>query len=593
MSNIKLKNHNWDTTGVYDSTLGKTQRQVNADLTANKVNTSDYAPATKTSEMTQSVGKDSSGKLWTTPVSSASIASATETWLANNITQETGYVIDESLSVKGAAADASACGDLKSSIDKTLLDEYSIIQRPYLGRTFVANNLTVNQKGLELEINGTITKDTLLFLDKDQIDYPWGNGLNTNFFRTYNPFHVIDVTPGHTYCAHLKMKSGTITKDGVSYTSEQDFGSVNVVRLWLMKSNAAASSDNYTSHIGGTFVINESQVGTLVFYCYNGITADNAVFEVWLEDVTLKKYKMSEKIAFAIDFIPNYWEEEINEGIARANAAIYGNGNSSSILFITDCHWSHNAQKSPAIAKKILNSCNINWFINGGDMLEAHTLSKETAETEIQDCINAFYGSRLPMFTVYGNHDRNRNSNTNYSDRLISFNEHHMLTNKSFNPNPYITYVADKTSYYWEDENYRYVALYWYDSENRTMTYIEELMNTNKPIIIICHGIYFVLADDPTEDVIDNGWILYNLEPYKSKIRCFIQGHTHLDGLRYAWNTVPIICCTCDRLYDETLGTNEEQALSVITVSSEKVIVTRIGRGSDFVVESNTPIFTR
>ena len=111
MSNIKLKDHNWDTTGIYDSTLGKTQKQVNADLTANKVNTSDYAPATKTSEMTQSVGKDSNGKLWTTPVSSATIVSATENWLANNITQETGYVIDDSLSVSGAAADAGAVGD--------------------------------------------------------------------------------------------------------------------------------------------------------------------------------------------------------------------------------------------------------------------------------------------------------------------------------------------------------------------------------------------------------------------------------------------------------------------------------------------------
>lgn len=29
MSNIKLKDHNWDTTGIYDSVLGKTQRQIN------------------------------------------------------------------------------------------------------------------------------------------------------------------------------------------------------------------------------------------------------------------------------------------------------------------------------------------------------------------------------------------------------------------------------------------------------------------------------------------------------------------------------------------------------------------------------------
>lgn len=118
MSNIKLKDHNWDTTGIYDSTLGKTQRQVNADLTANKVNTSDYSPETKTSEMTQSVGKDSSGKLWTTPASSATIVSATENWLSNNVDPDTGYVLDRSLSVANAAAPADLVGDLKSSFDK-------------------------------------------------------------------------------------------------------------------------------------------------------------------------------------------------------------------------------------------------------------------------------------------------------------------------------------------------------------------------------------------------------------------------------------------------------------------------------------------
>ena len=157
MESIKLKTKYLDTQGIYDSNAGKTQDEINAEkytkpsggipksdlanavqeslnladsaiqqhqslsayrtsaaqdtIDAGKVNTVDYNPVAKTSEMTKSVGKDSSGKLWTEPVESSEVVSATENWLSENIAQETGYVIDDSLSVTGAAADAKATGD--------------------------------------------------------------------------------------------------------------------------------------------------------------------------------------------------------------------------------------------------------------------------------------------------------------------------------------------------------------------------------------------------------------------------------------------------------------------------------------------------
>ena len=43
---------------------------------------------------------------------SQNIADATANWLEENITQETGYVLDDSLTVTGAAADAKAVGDI-------------------------------------------------------------------------------------------------------------------------------------------------------------------------------------------------------------------------------------------------------------------------------------------------------------------------------------------------------------------------------------------------------------------------------------------------------------------------------------------------
>lgn len=82
-----------------------------------KVDIVDYAPESKTSDMTQAVGKDASGKLWTTPTANqAGIVAATEAWLANNVDPSTGYVVDASLSIAGAAADAKATGEVKSAL---------------------------------------------------------------------------------------------------------------------------------------------------------------------------------------------------------------------------------------------------------------------------------------------------------------------------------------------------------------------------------------------------------------------------------------------------------------------------------------------
>ena len=68
-------------------------------------------PVEKTNLMTQPVGKDANGKLWTVPVQQSAIVSATENWLSNNISQDGDYIVDESLSIPGAIADAKVVGD--------------------------------------------------------------------------------------------------------------------------------------------------------------------------------------------------------------------------------------------------------------------------------------------------------------------------------------------------------------------------------------------------------------------------------------------------------------------------------------------------
>ena len=49
------------------------------------------------------------------PASDAQVTSAVNTWLGNNIAQETGYVLDSTLTMSNAASPASAVGDVKSA----------------------------------------------------------------------------------------------------------------------------------------------------------------------------------------------------------------------------------------------------------------------------------------------------------------------------------------------------------------------------------------------------------------------------------------------------------------------------------------------
>lgn len=49
------------------------------------------------------------------------VAEVTREWIAENLMQETGYVIDQSLSVPNAAADASRVGEIKKAINSTLV----------------------------------------------------------------------------------------------------------------------------------------------------------------------------------------------------------------------------------------------------------------------------------------------------------------------------------------------------------------------------------------------------------------------------------------------------------------------------------------
>ena len=119
---------------------------------ANKVPKTDYAPELKTDAMTQPVGKDEDGKLWTAPTGGGSSGGSS-------------VAIDDTLTVSGAAADAKTVGALFDAIRGEMdnlhpLEIKSFTVYPDIvekGSTVTAQvfSYSVNRTSAETKIDGT------------------------------------------------------------------------------------------------------------------------------------------------------------------------------------------------------------------------------------------------------------------------------------------------------------------------------------------------------------------------------------------------------------------------------------------------------
>lgn len=483
--------------------------------------------------------------------------------------------------IVGLSNDLQIVNGVLQTNDEIINESNRLIKRMPLYAYRNCGGLDVTFKGKKIQISGT-NSDSAIVLETD-LD----RSMNGVFYRQANNAglygdiadYAVPITPGH-YKLRFKMVSGTVSRNENTYTSNEDFVG-NVINVYLWKSTAASASDYYikTSATNTDLTINDSAVGLLTMYIYQNCIFNNAVFELYVEDAAEETK------------LPKYWETEIESSIEDINDNIFSSGNeSTTICFVTDCHWSNNQKWSPLIVQRLLDSCNINFFINGGDMVHQRYQDREQPKNELIECINAFRGCSKPMITVYGNHDRNTNGNSGHPELYLSKAEHANLVFKSFLPKSDITLLAnDYDAFYWEDYNYRYVCLYWYLSASHAASYAAEMFNTTKKVIIICHGIYFYLDNDTSKDTIDNGWILNFCEPYKSQIRCFIQGHVHRDGIRFAWGEVPIVVIDCDTINAfSTIGTITEQSVAVITIDNNAINVVKVGKGADFVVDSES-----
>lgn len=119
-----------------------------------------------------------------------------------------------------------------------------------------------------------------------------------------NCAYNLPLIAGHTYQMRLKFKSGTMEKEGITYTPTSTFpNDISFFRSILMKTSGTSWSDYWvrTKWLGLTdsdpAVVNASTSAGAVGYVYSGVTFNDAVFEVYLEDLDEIPYTIDEDVA--------------------------------------------------------------------------------------------------------------------------------------------------------------------------------------------------------------------------------------------------------------------------------------------------------
>lgn len=174
----------------------------------------------------KSVDEDGKPTAWESePVDTETIVEATDAWLEENISQETGYVLDRSLESSEAAAPADLVGELKTAL--TEMEDAT---------TF-----------------STVAGTNLIPISADGVGAYYRSGTNITYNASYTDYHyvVIDVKPNTRYFISTNPRWWVLGgSDGKAISGEASFSpstkkfidTGNAVKLYLTYSNSIWNS---------------------------------------------------------------------------------------------------------------------------------------------------------------------------------------------------------------------------------------------------------------------------------------------------------------------------------------------------------------
>lgn len=408
---------------------------------------------------------------------------------------------------------------------------------------------------------------------------------------------------GHKYAIQIDIVSGEYPS-GVSYKPYLDMRTQSGSSVLF--GNGADAALGEIHQWDCTFVPEAICLGIRAGTYSNVVFRYRIVDLTLLPDTDIETNFLMREIGNYI--VPPYFDSHITTAIGEINTAINGNKtvgtygtDIEAFVFITDPHWGANKKHSPALIKKVMESCPVSTVICGGDVIESHSATKAGAVAELKDFTDAITG--IPCydyFCVFGNHDDNSNDNSDISTQFTKEEEFNLLyapfANKAnvhwiWEDSPsilsdtkvkndyYIDHPRTKTRFLCVDWTHPYSAV--------RQSWIESVLSKNDGyrVVVIYHGIYKYVDSVLTPE---HDTIMSILAPYKAKIVAVFSGHSHDDVVAdyYGDGSVPVITTSCDK-FSESAGavanTINEQCFDVVVIDygQSKIRLIRIGRGSN------------
>ena len=294
--------------------------------------------------------------------------------------------------------------------------------------------------------------------------------------------------------------------------------------------------------------------------------------------------------------IPSYWSKNIVNALKKANRRAYMPG----YVFVTDPHWDMSAKHSPAIASYLTKKMNYRFAVCGGDVIATHQKSRSAAISELNRFYNKF---TVPVLSVEGNHDNNKNSNTKKSSYLSSGEVADIINSRApegmfMDLNGDITFIDDT------ENNVRYITFLFDDTayvSDDVVNYINELvceLDDSWDVVLFSHAYWHYKRPGkkcvPVKYGKDLARKLLEIQNHSvANIALWHVGHIHRDQHEYLKNAdgtqllvVSTNCDSCEKSkkwggLNMKKGTHNEQVLEIVQLDKESktVYMTRVGAG--------------
>lgn len=160
--------------------------------------------------------------------------------------------------------------------------------------TITYNGVTMTSRNQYVTFNGTSTGAFILSFGPESELTVWQSA---NTYLSQGAY-TLNLSSGSKYQIVLELVSGTIVKNGTTYSPGSTLGS-SIIQVNLMKSNASSLNDyliRAESASSGVMTLSVSASFGLNTWVYSGVTFNNAKFNIFLKNASALPYNMSENV---------------------------------------------------------------------------------------------------------------------------------------------------------------------------------------------------------------------------------------------------------------------------------------------------------